>query len=74
MKIELDNAQGTPILCLRKGKRERLRVYFCRDGAIIQFFKNRKLKSVGTRVGRTKKDQAEFIDAEIRDGIILGDV
>ena len=78
MKVQLDNAQGVPkILIVDSKNKERIRIYFCIDGAIVQFRdkKTGRLKSIGTEIGhRHKSGQAQCRDARIEDGLVLGEI
>lgn len=76
LKVKLNNGQsGAPYLSIIKETEttgeEALRVYFCKDGGIIQI----DGRSVGCRNGaRSKANQTSFEEAKAIDGIELGEI
>ena len=80
MKVELNNGQsGASYLSINIGHKayqEVLRVYFCKDGGIIQLpNKEKGFKSIGVKCGaRPKDEQCEYKEAKEIDGISLGDI
>ncbi len=78
MKVELNNGQsGAPYLSVNIGHKayqEVLRVYFCKDGAIIKL--PNQDKSVGIEYGARGKNEQCYYEKNMpkKDGILLGEI
>ena len=70
-KLVLDNGQGVPKLQILVDNKEFCRIYFCKDGGIIQTAAGAKINSaIGTKLGcRNKINQTKHEDAKLYDGI-----
>lgn len=71
MEATLANGQGNPYVSITQGD-ETIRVYFCKDGGIIQRWKPgcEDPVSIGCRLGcRSKDGQTTYEEAAAHDGI-----